>query len=87
MTSPGCPSLRKYFLGLIYWSRDNTQKAKELFAACGQPDFAPFYAARAVLNDDDTFEADLGRAAKLDPGQWRYGKILADQLVEKKKLQ
>ncbi len=74
----------RYFLGLIYWSRDNAARAKELFRSCGEPGFAPFYAARAELYDDDTYAADLRHAAKIDPGQWRYGKLLAERLIRKK---
>ncbi|MDQ2657726.1 MAG: DUF5107 domain-containing protein, partial [Bacteroidota bacterium] len=74
----------RYFLGLIHWSRDNTARAKELFRSSGEPGFAPFYAARAKLYDNDTYAADLQRAAKLDPEQWRYGKMLAERLMLKK---
>ncbi len=74
----------RYFLGLIYWSRDNTARAKELFRSCGEPAFAPFYAARAQLYDDDTYAVDLRHAAKIDPEQWRYGKMLAERLIRKK---
>jgi Tfp pilus assembly protein PilF len=77
----------KYFLALIHWSRNHTQKAKELLAACGNPDFAPFYAIRAKLNEDKNYNADLKRAAQLDPKQWRYGKLLADHLIEEKNYQ
>jgi predicted Zn-dependent protease len=75
----------KYFLGLIHWSRNNTDKAKELLAQCGQPDFAPFYATRAALFKDENHSSDLDRARQLDPNQWRYGKLLADHYVEAKK--
>lgn len=74
----------KYYLGLIHWSRSDTLRAKELFAACGNPDFAPFFAARAELYQDENYTADLKRAAQLEPGQWRYGKMLADHFIAKK---
>ena len=32
----------KYYLGLIYWSRNNLTQAKELFTKCGNPDYARF---------------------------------------------
>lgn len=77
----------KYYLALIFWSRHNIDQAKELFSQCGDPDFAPFYAARAALFQNENYAADLKQAAKLDPGQWRYGKLLADHFIEKKKYQ
>ncbi|MEX1238179.1 MAG: DUF5107 domain-containing protein [Cyclobacteriaceae bacterium] len=75
----------KYYLALIHWSRNNTDRAKELFAQCREPDFAPFFAARAELYRNENFAADLRQAAKLDPAQWRYGKMLADHLIEEKR--
>jgi Tfp pilus assembly protein PilF len=74
----------RYLLGLIYWSRDNHDKAKEMFASAGEPTFAPFYAARAELKKDESYASDIKRAAQLDPGQWRYGKLLAEHLLELK---
>lgn len=75
----------KYYLALIHWSRNHKDRAKELFSAAGDPDFAPFYAARAELFDDNNYETDVRRAARLDPKQWRYGKMLVDHLITKKK--
>ncbi|HXB92700.1 MAG TPA: DUF5107 domain-containing protein, partial [Puia sp.] len=47
--------LLKYQLALIYHSRNRFAECKQLLAACGDtPDFAPFYAFRAVM---DTFPA------------------------------
>lgn len=74
----------KYYLALIHWSRNHTDRAKELFAKGGDPDFAPFYAVRAELYKNENYAADIRLAAKLDPAQWRYGKMLADHLIEKK---
>jgi Tfp pilus assembly protein PilF len=74
----------RYFLGLIHWSRNHTDRAKLLFAECGLPDFAPFYAVRAELYNDERYRSDLKRAAQLDPGQWRYGIMLADHLIASK---
>lgn len=75
----------KYYLALIHWSRNDKERAKELFSEAGDPDFAPFYAARAALSEDNRYEADIRRAAQLDPKQWRYGKMLADHLITNKK--
>ena len=74
----------KYYLGLIHWSRNNIDRAKELFAGCGDPDFAPFFASRAELFNNENYAADIRRAANLHPGQWRYGKMLADHFMGKK---
>ena len=74
----------KYYLALIYWSRNDQPRAKELFAQCGDPDFAPFYAVRAALYNDDHYNDDLKKAAQLDPKQWRYGKLLITHLIEQK---
>ena len=75
----------KYYLGLLYWSRGDSTRAKELFAQSGQPEFAPFYAARAELLNTDDYANDLKRAMQLDPKQWRYGKMLADHYIAEKK--
>ncbi|MBS1810790.1 MAG: DUF5107 domain-containing protein [Acidobacteria bacterium] len=78
----------KYYLALIYWSRNNLTKATELFSACGnEPEYAPLYAARAELLRKSAPEksfADLQRAAQLDPKQWRFGKLLTEHYIEAK---
>jgi tetratricopeptide (TPR) repeat protein len=75
----------KYFLGLIYWSRNQLSKARELFAACGnRPEFAPLYAARTELIKESALQ-DLQKAAELDPGQWRYGKMIIQYHVQQRK--
>ena len=76
----------KYYLALIHWSRNDMDRARELFAECGEPDFSPFYAARADLFKNENYSADLKRAAQLDPKQWRYGKLLATHFIEEKKF-
>jgi hypothetical protein len=66
-----------YFLALIRWHLGELPQARQLLAACGEaPGFAPFYAARAQVAEHDA-AGDLRRAAQLDPGQWRYGAMLA----------
>jgi len=75
----------KYFLGLIYWSRNQPDKARELFAACGnRPEFAALYAARAELMKETALK-DLLRASELNPNQWRYGKMLIQHYIGEKK--
>lgn len=77
----------KYYSGLIHWSRNDVDRAKEFFAQCGDPDFSVFYAARAELFSNENYAADLKLAANHDPGQWRYGKLLVDHFIEKKNYQ
>jgi predicted Zn-dependent protease len=72
----------KYFLALLYKDRNRIDESKKLFADCGtQPDFAPFYAARAVISDNGL--VDLSTAVKLDKG-WRYNKLLGEYYVNHK---
>ena len=70
----------KYYLGLIYWSKNNLEGAKELFKKCGTPDFAPFYAVKAELMKADNV-SNLQMAGKLNPTEWRYGKLLINQFI------
>ena len=74
----------KYYLGLIYWNRNNLEQARQLFNECGDPDYAPFYAARAELLRNESYATDVQRAAQLDPREWRYGKLLINHFLEKK---
>ncbi|MEK6754535.1 MAG: hypothetical protein AABZ02_00120 [Bacteroidota bacterium] len=40
----------KYYLGLIFWSKDRLDLAQKYFAACGDvPDYAPFYLTRGNM--------------------------------------
>ena len=73
----------RYYQALVQWGAGNVDEARRLFEACGEtPDYAPFYAARALAFEGASRErsmADLERAARLDPAQWRYGRMLADR--------
>jgi tetratricopeptide (TPR) repeat protein len=73
----------RYYLALVHWDAGNLDEARRLFDECGdRPDYAPFYAGRALAFEDASRErsmADLDRAARLDPGQWRYGRMLAER--------
>ncbi|MEP6713877.1 MAG: DUF5107 domain-containing protein, partial [Ferruginibacter sp.] len=80
----------RYYAGLIFWSSNNIEKAKELFAACAnQPGDANFYAARAGLMKDnpESAFADMQQAIKLDPQQWRYTKLLAEYFIGHKEYE
>jgi predicted Zn-dependent protease len=73
----------RYYLALVRWHLGEAAKARELLAACGEePRFGPFYAARAQLLEE-TAPRDLRRAAQLDPGQWRYGAMLAKHYLKR----
>jgi hypothetical protein len=66
-----------YFLALIRWNLGELSEIRPLLDPWGdQPQFAPFYAARAQLVPATALR-DLQRAAQLDPAQWRYGAMLA----------
>lgn len=72
-----------YYLGTLYWSKNRMKRARELFeAASDAPDFAPFYGARAELQDaleedaSESVAADLQRAIQLDSDQWRAWRLL-----------
>jgi tetratricopeptide (TPR) repeat protein len=67
----------KYYLGLIYWHIQNTEKVTELFELCGDiPDFAPFYIARGTFFRNIESEychpcSDFSKAADIAPEDWR----------------
>lgn len=64
----------KYYLGLLLWSKGRAEEAQSLFMACGQPDFAPFYIARAYFFRETSPELalrDYQKGASLDRNSWR----------------
>lgn len=73
--------LLKYHLALIYKDRNRIEDCIKLLSSCGDsPDFAPFYATRAMIlegKDNTRCESDLKRALSLDK-QWRYHLLLAN---------
>ena len=70
----------KYFLALIHWNAGNIDKTKELFQQCGNPEFTPFYAAKASLFPADE-EQNLIKASQLEKNEWRYGKLLVNHYL------
>jgi tetratricopeptide (TPR) repeat protein len=76
----------RYYLALILWSRNEVARARDLLVSCRNvPDFAPFYAGRAKALEAvsrDSALTDLRHAAELDPRDWRFGKLLAERLIE-----
>jgi tetratricopeptide (TPR) repeat protein len=73
----------RYYLALVHWGAGNLDEARRLLDECGErPDYAPFYATRSLAFESTSRErsmADLERAARLDPAQWRFGRMLADR--------
>jgi hypothetical protein len=75
----------RYYLALIYLFRNDSTQARELLQ--GIPEsvaFAPLYALRSRLyenNETAKRHADIARSAALSPGEWRYGKMLTEQLI------
>ena len=65
----------KYYLALNYFAIHRDADAIHLFQACGQePDYAPFYLARAALlrpKNEKQELMDLQSAQSLAPGDWR----------------
>ena len=85
----------KYYLGLIYWNKLRTEKARELFEQCGDiPDYAPFYLTRAILFKDYETSycspcSDYSRAIDLNPEEWRtwhYNSIFLQEKGAKQSL-
>ena len=75
--------LLKYHLALIYKDRNRIEESKKLFISCGnEPNYPPFYAARAEIFKDSTSMAitDLQKALELD-NQWRYRELLAEYYI------
>jgi hypothetical protein len=71
----------RYYLALTLWGLGRTTEADSLLSGLGsEPDFAPFYAARAASPGRSPSDArrDLERAAALDAAEWRYGKLLVN---------
>jgi tetratricopeptide (TPR) repeat protein len=73
----------RYYLALVHWGAGNLDEARRLLDECGErPDYAPFYATRSLASESTGRErsmADLEWAARLDPGQWRFGRMLAER--------
>ena len=81
------PSWRPgYYLALLHWGVGNVDEARRRLEACGErPDYAPFYAVRAEalrVADPARSRADLEHAARLDPAQWRFGRMLAERQLK-----
>lgn len=63
-----------YYLGLIYWNLGMLENTKAQFMGCrNEPDYAPFYLAKANLyaSDKAMVDACLQKARSLAPNDWR----------------
>jgi hypothetical protein len=73
----------RYYQALVQGGLGNVDEARRLYESCGEaPDYAPFFAARALALEGASPEGallDLERAVRLDPGQWRFGRLLAER--------
>lgn len=70
----------RYYEALIHWQNHLNDRAGNLFIACGEePDFVPFYIAKARLfnKHPGVVKASLEKAWEMDPGCWRTGIDLA----------
>ncbi len=79
----------RYYEALIYWQHNQSKLAKSLFNACGtEPDFVPFYLAKAVLFQDEPsiVSTSLEEAYRLDPASWRAGLELTKFYTLEKQL-
>lgn len=74
----------QYYLGLNYWSKNRLNEAAALLKACdNEPDYAPFYLARADLlgkTEGKDKINDINRALALDEDQWRSWHLLIQYL-------
>jgi tetratricopeptide (TPR) repeat protein len=75
-----------YYQALTYWQHNQPDMARNLFNSCGnEPDFAPFYQAKARLFQDDPaiVKASVEKAYALDPDSWRIGMEMVNLYLEK----
>ncbi|WP_315814863.1 hypothetical protein [Paraflavitalea speifideaquila] len=71
----------KYWLALIYKDRNRLAESSMLLQQLKEiPDYAPFYAARALASENkpEQILRDLTRAMALDNQEWRYHKLLGE---------
>ena len=73
----------KYYLAILYRDRNRLAESKKLFNACSdEPQFAPFYAARAATIGGVAALTDLKKAVSLDKNEWRYTKLLSEYYID-----
>jgi tetratricopeptide (TPR) repeat protein len=78
----------KYYLALLYKDRNRIDESRKLFSSCGnEPEFAPFYSARASVLagiSDELALTDLKKAITLNKDEWRYSKLLGEYFIDHK---
>jgi tetratricopeptide (TPR) repeat protein len=79
-----------YYEALTCWQNNQVSLARSLFNSCGmEPDFAPFYLAKARLFKDDpsAVKESVEEAYYLDPDSWRTGMEMTKLCVRENQLQ
>ncbi|MFZ9662072.1 MAG: DUF5107 domain-containing protein, partial [Chitinophagaceae bacterium] len=73
----------KYYMALLLNEKNQRAAALDLLTDLKElPDFAPFYALRALWNKGEAPAVrDLEKAINLDQGSWRYYKLLAQHFI------
>jgi len=69
----------KYYSALISWKNGRIDEAKDLFIQCNdEPDFAPFYLAKAKLfaENKSVAKESIEKAMKIDASDWRVNLAL-----------
>ncbi len=64
----------RYYLALLLWSKGRMGEAQTLLVACGEPEFAPLYHARAFFyreKDPERARIEYTAATRYDPDGWR----------------
>lgn len=77
-----------YYLAMIEAFHNHQKRALQLLTGDAPKDFAPYYILRSRLrekNDSLNMEADLLTARNIQPTNWRYGKYLAEFLLNENK--
>jgi predicted Zn-dependent protease len=80
----------RYQLALIYRNFNRIDECRNLLLSCNDtPNFAPFYAVRASVENIDSAqsERDLVRANNLENKDWRYKKLLAEYYIQHHQLE
>jgi tetratricopeptide (TPR) repeat protein len=73
-----------YYEGLICWQHNQVSLARSFFNSCGmEPDFAPFFLAKAKLFSDDpaVVKESVEEAYALEPDSWREAMEMVKQHV------
>jgi tetratricopeptide (TPR) repeat protein len=78
----------KYWLALIYKDRNRIAECNALLQQLKDiPDYAPFYAARALASENtpEQMLRDLSKAIALDSQEWRYHKLLGEYYIRQER--